>query len=349
MTLKIRSRSKETFRDKVSSQSQGSQDGFVTAIKNFENFSMEVHGKVDIIPDMKELDDSQVIDILQAWINWNTNLAPSTMIVFFSRVKKYLHYLGIKLDSQDVKNELEFRRNIEEEKYGLILDNIQTIFKDLSYDTRLVFTCQLSSLMRIGELVQLRKRDLILTGLNIIVKVPPTIAKRSRGRTTFFSKEASLLLRTKLSGLTDDDLVFAKNENSRRATINVEKKLRLALDKCGLNMRNSSGKLYLINTHSFRAFGYTKLSRHDPNFASLLAGHKEGLAHIYHRVSQLDEKLARYEEFEYELTIDQTKRDKVKIEQLEEDAKIKMQEMSERIESHDAIMKELEKRINQKD
>jgi integrase len=201
--------------------------------------------------------------------------------------------------------------------------------------------------MRIGELLQLRKRDLTLDGLNIIVKIPPTIAKRSKGRTTFFSQEASLLLRVKLRELSDDDLVFASNENSRRASINVEKKLRLALDKSGLNMRTSSGKLYLINTHSFRAFGITKLSRHDPNYARRLAGQK-GYLDTYDRFS-LKDKLDLYLKYEYELTIDQTKRDKVKIEQLEEDAKIKMQEMSERLEAHDAIMKELEKRIDQKD
>jgi len=61
MPLKIQPRSKETFRDKISSQAKGSQDGFFLAIKNFENFSMEKHGKVDIISDMKELEDSQII------------------------------------------------------------------------------------------------------------------------------------------------------------------------------------------------------------------------------------------------------------------------------------------------
>jgi hypothetical protein len=105
--------------------------------------------------------------------------------------------------------------------------------------------------------------------------------------------------------------------------------------------------LYLINTHSFRAYGITKLSRHDPNYARRLAGQK-GYLDTYDRFS-LKDKLDLYLKYEYELTIDQTKRDKVKIEQLEEDAKIKMQEMSERLEAHDAIMKELEKRIDQKD
>jgi len=346
MALKIQPRSKETFRDKVSSQSKGSQDGFVTAIKNFENFSMEVHGKVDIIPDMKELTDSQVIDILQAWINWNKRIAPNTVRVFFSRLKKYLHYLGIKLDSQDVKNELEFRRNIEEEKHGLTVDEIQTIFKELSYDTRLVLTCQLSSLMRIGELVQLRKRDLSLDGLNITVKIPPTITKRSKGRTTFFSKEASAALRVKLRGLSDDDLVFATSDKPRAAEINIQKKLRLALDKSGLNMRDSSGKLYLINTHSFRAYGITKLSRHDPNYARRLAGQK-GYLDTYDRFS-LKDKLDLYLKYEHELTIDQTKRQAVKIEQLEEDKKVELKVMTERMEELERMMIEQNKRLNEK-
>jgi integrase len=347
MPLKIQPRSKETFRDKISNQALGSQDGFFLAIKNFENFSMEKHGKVDIIPDMKELTDSQVMDILQAWINWNKRIAPSTMNVFFSRLKKYLHYMGIKLDSQDVKNELEFRRNIEEEKHGLTIDEIHTIFKELSYDSRLVFTCQLSSLMRIGELMQLKKRDLTLDGLNIMVKIPPTITKRNKGRTTFFSKEASAMLRVKLRELSDDDLIFTSNPKSRRATINVEKKLRLALDKSGLNMRNSTGKLYLINTHSFRAFGITKLSRHDANYARRLAGQK-GYLDQYDRLS-LNEKFELYEKYEYELTIDQTKRDKVKIEQLEEDKKVEMKVMSDRLEALESILAEQNKRLNQKD
>ena len=64
MALKIQPRSKETFRDKVSSQAQGSQDGFFLAIKNFENFSMEKHGKVDIIPDMKIFKDWYVLKMV---------------------------------------------------------------------------------------------------------------------------------------------------------------------------------------------------------------------------------------------------------------------------------------------
>ncbi len=99
-----------------------------------------------------------------------------------------------------------------------------------------------------------------------------------------------------------------------------------------------------INTHSFRAYGITKLSRHDPNFAKKLAGQK-GYLDQYDRMSD-DEKLELYQKYEYELTIDQTKKDKVKIEQLQEDNKIKMKGMEDRLESLEALLKEQNKRIS---
>jgi hypothetical protein len=112
-------------------------------------------------------------------------------------------------------------------------------------------------------------------------------------------------------------------------------------------MKTSRTFLNEINTHSFRAFGITKLSRHDPNFAKRLAGQK-GYLDQYDRLSD-DEKLELYQKYEYELTIDQTKKDKVKIEQLEEDSKIKMKGMAERLEALEEIMKEQNKRLNEKD
>jgi hypothetical protein len=58
--------------------------------------------------------------------------------------------------------------------------------------------------------------------------------------------------------------------------------------RSGLDMKNSKGNNE-INTHSFRAFGITKLSRHDANYARRLAGQK-GYLDTYDRFS-LDDKL----------------------------------------------------------
>ncbi len=124
---------------------------------------MEKFGKVNIIPELKESPDEELFDTLQSWINWNKSRSPSTVKIYFSRLKKYLHYMGIKLNEHDIKEELDFRRIVDEELYGLLLEDIQKIFNQFNYKTRVQFLCQLSGLMRIGETVQLRKKHLQAT------------------------------------------------------------------------------------------------------------------------------------------------------------------------------------------
>ncbi|MCI4432359.1 MAG: hypothetical protein JHC41_01945 [Nitrosopumilus sp.] len=59
-------RTKESFKEKIQSQTEGSQEGFLIAIDNFEKFSMEKYGKVNLIQDLKESTEEQVYDVLQS-------------------------------------------------------------------------------------------------------------------------------------------------------------------------------------------------------------------------------------------------------------------------------------------
>jgi len=301
---------------------------------------MQELGQANIIPDMLKATDDEVYDILQNWISYmnkmptkrtGKSLDPATVKMYFSRVNVYLRYMGIKLHAEDVKAELTFKRVSQEEKYVLQLDDIKKFLDSIYFPMKVQLLCQLSSLMRIGELVQLRNKHLILDKQNIVVKIPSAIAKLKKARTTIFSKEASVMLRPKLRELSDNDLVFGSSEKAILAEQNSGQILRRLLKKIGLDMKNSKGNNE-INTHSFRAYGYTKLADHDPVFARRLAGHNGYLEHIYSRKND-DELLARYEEFEYELTIDQTKRDKVKIEKLESDKDFQIKNMQLQIDS----------------
>ena len=316
-------RTKETYRSKISYQSKGSQKGVFLSIGNFENYCMQQYGKANIVPDMLESTELERFDTLQLWFNYMNEtptertdkpLDPATVAMYFSRVKVYLHYMGIKLDTQDVKHELSFKRVSQEEKYGLTLDDINKILDGIYYPMKVQLTCQLSSLMRVGEIVQIRKKHLILDKENIIVKIPSEIAKLKKARTTFFSKESSDLLRPKLKTLSANDLVFGSHDDGILAEQNSGQILRRHLKRIGLDMKNSKGNNE-INTHSFRAYGITKLSRHDENFAKKLAGQK-GYLLQYDRISD-NEKLELYQQYEPELTIDQTKKDKIIIEELE--------------------------------
>jgi len=141
--------------------------------------------------------------------------------------------MGVKLHPQDIKEELNFKHSVQEDLYGLTLDDIQNIINSLRYKHKVQFICQLSSLMRISELIQLRKKHLISNGENIIVKIPASIAKFKKGRTTFFSKEASKLLRPILREKQDNDLIFGSSENKINSKLNSEQILRKALIRIG--------------------------------------------------------------------------------------------------------------------
>jgi len=168
-------RSRHTFMERMASKDPKTLRSYNMAINNFENFCMEKFGKADTISELKEYDNDSLFDFLQSWVNWNSKLAPSTVRILFSRIKKYLYHRGIKLHQQDTNEELEFRAIIDEERYGLTLSDIQTILKNMRYKHKTQFVCQLSGLMRIGELTKLRKKHLISDGENIIVKIPAKI------------------------------------------------------------------------------------------------------------------------------------------------------------------------------
>jgi len=333
MVIQRLERTRATFMEKITSKDPKTQAGYEQAINNFENFCMEKYGKADFVSDIKGSEEQEIFDFLQAWINWNKSRAPRTVTNYFSRIKKYLHYRGIKLHQQDIKEELDFKNYIEEELYGLSLENIQTIFKTLRYKHRVQFLCQLSGLMRIGETVQLRKKHLITNKENIIVKIPAGIAKFKKGRTTFFSKESSKLLRPILRKKDDEDLVFGTGESARFSELNSQQILRRVLKKVGLDMKYESNNRYMINTHSFRAYGITKISRHDPNFAKKLAGQK-GYLLEYDRMDD-EEKLELYQKFETDLIIDNT-------EKLKRENQVKAEKITE-LQKKETSIQELKK------
>ncbi len=312
MTIQKLERSRITFIERMKSKDPKTLRSYNLAINNFENFCMEKHGKADIMTELKDSDHDNLYDFLQSWINWNSRLAPSSIKIMFSSVKKYLYHRGIKLNQQDIHEELEFRKPIQEERYGLTLENIQTITKNMRYKHKTQFICQLSSLMRIGELTKLRKKHLIAENQNIKVKIPATIAKFKKGRTTFFSKEASHLLRPLLREINDDDLVFGIKAESNLAQV-----LRRILVKTGLDMKYESSDDFMINTHSFRAYGITKLSRHDQNFAKKLAGQK-GYLDQYDRLTD-NEKFDLYKKYEIDLIIDDSEKKQAEIIKLKDE------------------------------
>ena len=162
------------------------------------------------------------------------------------------------------------------------------------------------------------------------------------------------MLRPRLRKLNENNLVFGTTSNKEYAKQNIEQTLRRTLVRTGLDMKYESTGRFLINTHSFRAYGITKLSRHDPNFAKRLAGQKYYLME-YDRLNSDAEKLELYKKYEIDLIVDNTAKLKAGNKKLEKEKnelkqikveKTKQKEQIDRLAKKITEMKTLEEKVN---
>lgn len=288
-----------------------------TALNNFERFGKEKYQTDDLVAELKLVEEDDLFETLQEWINWNDSIGSGTLTNYWGKVKQYLHYRGIKMHPMDIKQELRFPHKVEEELYGLTLEDIHKIFKSLKYKYQVLFICQLSGLMRIGEVMQLKKKHLeteTKDGVflaNIRIHLPAHITKLKRSRTTFLTTEASRMLRSWVKDKEPEDIIFTKQTNARNAVSTIEQVLRRALINVGLDQRYESNDHFLINTHSFRAYGITKLSRYDENLSKKISGQK-GYLLQYDRMNE-EEKFEVYKKCEIDLLIDREEAQKAEI------------------------------------
>ena len=253
----------------------------------------------EIVREFLKVDQTAVFNTLQEWVNFNKDKSPKTITTWFSYLSKYLRHRGV--DLTNVGDNMDFPRYIEEEKYPLSLDDIQKILSVAGYTMKLKLLTQLSSGMRRGEMLQLRRKDFIIDK-RIIIKIPARIAKFNKARTTFVSSEVQKMLIPRLKKLNDNDFVFgSENVKDKNIGDSYEQNLTRYLEKLNLDMRYESTGYHKINTHSFRAYFITKVSRHDPNLAKRLAGQKSYLDQ-YDRLT-VEEKLEEYIKFESDLYI----------------------------------------------
>jgi len=326
------------FFEKISVKNKKTVREYAYKVKAWKSFMHERFANSDFIPKDKQ----DALDLFQLFINrLAKNHSGVTVLNYASGVRKYLYYRGSPLTKDDVSEFIDMPRIQKKELHGLSLEEIQRIMGSLKYKDKVMFMCQASSGMRIGELVQLKKRHLVLDhDVEITVKIPHTITKFSKARTTFFSVESSQMLRPIIKSLDSDDLIFGSTQNAESAIANKEKILRTHLDKLGLGQRYEGTRNYKINTHSFRAYFITKVSRHDPNLAKFFAG-QEGYMLQYDRLTD-EEKLEMYIELEPELLIfDQTKNEE-KIRKLK-DANTKLADQAEQLRMQETRIKNLER------
>ena len=154
MTFLTKEKTKQTFEDRLAKKAPGTRSLYKIALRNFEKFCDDHYGRTmdEVISEFSVVDEQTVCDTLQDWIDWNVShkKGSSTIRMWFSCLHNYLRYRHVKID---IKENIDFPKKIEEELYPLTLEDIHKLLSVAKYDKKCLYLCQLSSGMRIAELM----------------------------------------------------------------------------------------------------------------------------------------------------------------------------------------------------
>ena len=301
-------RSRETFFQSISEMSNESKKAKKYAIQDFDDYCAEkykIRNCDEVIQQMKTDGEIATYNVLQNWINSMSLRNPKQR---FGHLKDYLYYMGIKLSPQDIKHNLRFQKKLKREHYALTRSEIIDIITPVPFAKKGLYLALLSSGMRVGEALQIRRRDIEI-GDRIKITIPAEYTKTGVGRVTWMSKEAARYNIKRIRGLLDNELVWG-SETAKSLKYNVANEGKLFgiyADNAKLGMRYSSGTRK-ITLHSFRSYFITKGNSVNFGFSHSLAGHEYYMKQ-YNRYTH-EQLLEKYLEIEPELAIfDDTKKD----------------------------------------
>lgn len=317
-------RTRQNYRtDKLSTKSQSTRSNFDVAIKSLDqmvskNFKVKDFDEVltDILK-IKEIEqrEDEITGIIQDWVNLTSQSKTfNTIKVQLSGINKYLKYYKIKIIFSE---EIEFPQNIQEARYPISLEEIQSILDIAEYKQKAYYLCLITSGSRPVEVICLKKKNITWTGTRYSAVIPARYTKKKMDREIFFSVECNPYLKNLLSKHTDDQTIFTKNPVLSNARSIEGAILKGYVKKLGLDKKFDVTGYNKINLYCFRGYFFTKAIRvFNEDIAHSMIGHG-AYQQVYQRRTT-EEKEELYDELEPEILIfDQTK-NKEKIRKLKE-------------------------------
>ena len=321
----LKKKEKKTFEEKIRKLSRKTQESIRAVNNSFGRFcidhydsrlSEEIFEELSMLKGSEQLEASS--EVLQSWIDWlyDDGILTTSVKQYVSKIKKSFHHNGIKIHFEDFDEPLEFKPRIKEELHELTLEEIQKIFSAAKYHKKGFYLALISTGCRPGKLLQVRKRDINTTQKRIKIRIEAENVKTRSGRSVWLTKEAESYLMTRIKDLDEDDLVWATNENFSYAEKNESGTFNRYTDKVGLNDKYKSNGYRKITLYSFRSYFFGRAADiHREGYAHRMTGHG-GYLPQYDRMSEA-KRLGWFLKLEPELLIDNTRREKIKNQQLE--------------------------------
>ena len=354
-----------------------------SSLTQFGRFTESEYHKTpeEIVSDLKNDDKAleKIYTVLNKWITWLGQdhpeiitylgryknikktfraIHPNTQKQYLNHIKGFLEDVGgFDINNRRLRKRVRLPKAEEEEPEPLTKGELRILLDNCSNKKKTMLMVMKDSGMRIGEVLQLKKKDFDMTKTPIEIHIPAFATKTRKSRTTFVTRETRHILLRRLDEINQDELVFGTNDDVRTSVNTQISEFDYMRNKiCNtcprfLEKYGSNGR-YKISLHSLRSFTATQCAEAvDESFAHGIIGHKKYLGQYIRNQDKLAEKYQRSEShlmiYETAITIENDEEITTMRNQLNEQGKIIQQILSTN-EEKNLLMKEnneLQKRI----
>ena len=278
----------------VISHSSQTLRSYKTAINRLKKFLKEKYqiDELDLHLHVKnkEIDICNIFKEFVVYLD-QTGLSPRTIKLSITVVKGYLRHIGIKIDSDDLKQLVKVPKIYKTREIPLDKGIILRLLRNAKPKLQLTILIAASTGMRIGEIASIRISDIDFSCNPVKVNIRAEVTKTRQARETFLTTESANALKDYLKRYHNwsDDCkdqqilqtcifgpIFRQRGNFSRESavqmlqVDLKDLVRSIPD---LNVKNENGRAS-IHFHAFRKFFRTTVGNAvGRDFAEALMGH----------------------------------------------------------------------------
>jgi len=233
--------------------------------------------------------------------------SPRTIKMYFGFIKTYLRQVhDVRLTTEDVKDYIKMPKIRKEPRRPISIETLKLILGKCDPERRALYYVLITSGMRLGEALSLKKSNLHLKENPVRITILADDTKTKQGRETFISSEALEKLKPILDKRSDDQYLFHDNPEVYNAVNEEDKYFMRLRERLGLTEKYPNSIRYVVNLHSYRSYFITLASqKHGSDYSHALSGHGAYLKE-YFRLSD-KEKANKYLALEPSLLIESIK------------------------------------------
>jgi integrase len=226
----------------------------------------------------------------------------NTVKTYIKTIRAIFEEIGnIEINSRILAKRVKIPKAEEEEPEPFTKEQMRILLDRCSNQAKLKYMVLKDTGCRIGELVQIRKRDVDLSQKRIVIKIQAKYTKTRKARTVFITRETEPMFRILLKHKKDEELMFGTSEDkysakgSEKAHFTYYRN-ELARDYPEFGERYQSNNRHKKTVHSIRSFTATQCTRAiDESWGHGYTGHKKYLDQYIRDKDDYLEKFIRSE------------------------------------------------------